>query len=60
MYETAPQVRKRYGGISDTTLWRWTREVSRGFPQPIYIGARRYFAVADLDAFERRSAKSVR
>jgi predicted DNA-binding transcriptional regulator AlpA len=34
-------VRQIAGGISDMTLWRWTRE--RGFPQPDATIARRKF-----------------
>lgn len=35
------QVKAICGGVSDMTLYRWARD--RGFPQPIYIGERKYW-----------------
>ena len=37
------------GGISDMTLWRWINE--RDFPQPVYIGNRRYWKESDVLAW---------
>lgn len=54
-YLTGPQVRARYG-ITEMTLWRWLRTDDLDFPQPIYVNRRRYFAEADLTAWERRQA----
>ena len=31
---TAVQVRARQGGISDMSLWRWTKDPNIAFPQP--------------------------
>lgn len=42
----AAQVRSLCGGISDMTLWRWIND--RDFPQPIYIGGRRYWKESDV------------
>ena len=55
-YLTAAQVRARYGGISDMTLFRWLRDPRLGFVKPILINNRRYFAEAELDEFDTRKA----
>jgi predicted DNA-binding transcriptional regulator AlpA len=34
------------GGISIMTLWRWAKQP--GFPQPIYIGRRRYWRESEI------------
>ena len=51
----AAQVRARYG-ISDMTLWRWETDQDLGFPQPMRINNRRYWRLAELQAFEIRQA----
>ena len=52
---TSKQCRARYGGISDTTLWRWTTDATLGFPKPVRIGLRKNFwSRAELDAFDAR------
>lgn len=53
---TAKQVRERFGGISDMSLWRWLDNEFIGFPAPIYISRRRFWREADIDAFEARHA----
>ena len=46
-------VKQLCGGISDMGLWRWLRD--QGFPQPQYIGNRRYWRAGDvLDWLENR------
>jgi hypothetical protein len=35
-FAPAPKVRRRYGDITDMTLWRWLRSENLGFPKPIY------------------------
>ncbi len=55
-YLTATQVRQRFGGISDMTLWRWMHDERVGFPRPVVISRRRYFRLADIDAFQERQA----
>jgi len=58
----ARAVRRRYGGRSETALWRWGRDPELGFPSPIYIGKYRYWRLGDLITWEtsrptnRRSA----
>jgi predicted DNA-binding transcriptional regulator AlpA len=45
------QVRKRYG-VTDQTLWRWLHDDKSKFPKPIRIQGRRYWRVAELQAWE--------
>ncbi len=52
----AALTRKRYG-ISDMTLWRWENDSALNFPQPIRINGRRYWRIADLQAFEARQSE---
>jgi predicted DNA-binding transcriptional regulator AlpA len=52
----APQVRRRYGNISDMALWRWLNDPELGFPQPVDIGGRRYFRLSQLQEFETQAA----
>ena len=54
-YLTAPQVRQRYGGISEMTLWRWVR--SGNFPKPRKINNRNYFDEAELDEHDDEDSK---
>lgn len=44
-------VRTRYG-VSDMSLWRWLRNEALGFPHPTVINKRRYWKLADLEAWE--------
>ena len=55
-YRSAPQVRARYSGISDMTLWRWLHDEELGFPQPIRINGRRFWTEEALTAWERSHA----
>ena len=48
--------RARYG-VSDMTIFRWLADPKLGFPQPIRINGRRYWRLADLQAFEARQAE---
>lgn len=47
----AAAVRDLCGDVSDMTLWRWLNDPSLNFPQPIYIGRRRYWREADVIAW---------
>lgn len=51
-------VRQFCGGISDMTLWRWLSDPKMGFPKPIVIQRRRYWRLADIEAWiaERATA----
>ncbi|MEY4965082.1 MAG: hypothetical protein RL274_665, partial [Pseudomonadota bacterium] len=35
VHHTSKQVRARYGGISDMTLYRWLKNPNIGFPKPL-------------------------
>jgi predicted DNA-binding transcriptional regulator AlpA len=52
-YVSAAQVRARYAGVSDMTLWRWLDNKNLGFPKPLYINRRRFWDESDLIAWER-------
>ncbi|WP_419828926.1 helix-turn-helix transcriptional regulator [Methylobacterium sp.] len=51
----AAQVMARYQ-VSDMTIFRWLADPKLGFPQPIRINGRRYWRLAELQAFEARQA----
>ena len=53
VYLKATQVRERYGGISDMTLWRWLRDKELGFPKPCRINRMRYWSDSELTEWER-------
>jgi predicted DNA-binding transcriptional regulator AlpA len=50
-YMPASAVRSRYR-ITDVTLFRWLRDPTLQFPQPIVINRRRLFRSGDLDAWD--------
>ena len=50
-YLPAGQVRARYG-VSDMSLWRWLRDKKLGFPHPLRINGRRFWKLAELEAWE--------
>jgi predicted DNA-binding transcriptional regulator AlpA len=53
---TVPQVRARYGGVTARTIDRWIADPKLGFPRPVMINTRRYFVLAEVEAFERARA----
>lgn len=59
-YLPARAVRARYG-VSDMSLWRWLRDEALGFPQPIRVNGRRFWQIAQLEAWEasRSQTKEV-
>ena len=44
-------VKSRMGDISSQTLWRYGRDLTLGFPKPIYICGVRYWEAKEIDAF---------
>jgi predicted DNA-binding transcriptional regulator AlpA len=52
-YLSAAQVRSRYGGISDMTLWRWLQDDELAFPEPEWIRRRRFWREDRLAAWDR-------
>jgi predicted DNA-binding transcriptional regulator AlpA len=60
VYITTRQLRDRYGGVSHMWIER-RMAADLGFPKPVYFGARRRFwALADLEAWERATAAKPR
>lgn len=53
VYLSRTQVRQRYGGVTRVTIYRWVKNETLGFPKPITISTRDYWALSDLEAFER-------
>ena len=51
---TTRQLRRRIGGVSEMTIWRYERDPKLGFPKPIRIKRRKYWRVRDVEAFEAR------
>lgn len=43
-------MRARCGDISEMTIHRWLR-TDGGFPQPVYIGTRRFWRESEIDAW---------
>ena len=52
VFLSAAQVRRRYGDVSDMTLWRWQNHPTMDFPTPTYFGRLRFWRIADLEAWE--------
>jgi hypothetical protein len=57
---TAPQVRTRYGNISNMTLWRWLHDPKLAFPQPMAIHNRRYWDEEELDSFDEERKRAAK
>ena len=53
-----PKVRKRWGNVSETSLWRWERDPAMNFPIPILIGHRKFYRLCDIEAFERSRVRT--
>lgn len=55
---TQPQLRLRYGNISDMTVWRWIK--AGRIPEPALFGNRNYYAEDELDEADRRAKADYR
>jgi predicted DNA-binding transcriptional regulator AlpA len=53
------QVKKRYGDVSDMTIWRWMNDKRVKFPRPISIQKRNYWRLGDLREFDARQAAAT-
>jgi len=49
-YLKTVEVRRRYGNIDRSTLWRW--ETEEGFPPAVKILGLKLWDIADLDAWD--------
>jgi hypothetical protein len=56
-YLTAPQLRKRYGDVSHMWLERRLQN-DPTFPRPHFFGRFRFFAVDEIEAWERTCARA--
>ena len=54
-YLTGAQVRARYGGVSSQWLWRRAHDQS-DFPRPLNVGARKFWALSKILAWEQSKA----
>jgi hypothetical protein len=54
-YATAAQLRERYGNRSEMWLTR-IMQSDTNFPRPIYIGRYRFWALDEVEAYERAVA----
>src|SRR5262245_55662563 len=52
VFATSGQVKNRYGGVSDMTLWRWSQDPEMKFPAPYYFGRIRHWKIAELDQWD--------
>ena len=52
-YVTRKTILERFGGISVMTLWRWEHDEKLGFPKPTRINRRKYYDLAEIEAWER-------
>jgi predicted DNA-binding transcriptional regulator AlpA len=53
-YLKTAQVRRRYGDISDMTIWRWLKDEELGFPRPLRIKRERFWKLSELTGWEQR------
>jgi predicted DNA-binding transcriptional regulator AlpA len=59
VFITSRQLRNRYGGVSH--MWIERRLVGDPeFPKPVYFGARRFWALLAIEAWERTRAANSR
>lgn len=45
--------------ISQMTLYRWTRDHRLNFPKPIWVNRRKYYDLAEIEAWERKRSAST-
>jgi predicted DNA-binding transcriptional regulator AlpA len=58
-YLTAGQVRDRFGGISDMTLWRWLNDERMAFPKPLVVRRRRLFREDEIARWTPPTAEAA-
>lgn len=52
MYLPTKKVLQRYG-ISAMSLWRWEHDPSLPFPAPMKVNRRKFYALEEIEAWER-------
>ena len=55
---TSKEVKDRFGGISDMTLRRWTKDTRVNFPAPVMIRGRKFYREDQLDAWSAENLQS--
>lgn len=45
------EVKARFGGVTDMTIYRWSHAKGSKFPAPIVIGRRKYWEEAAINDF---------
>ena len=58
-YLPRPKTAQRYG-VTERSIARWTEAPELGFPQPMEVNGRLFFAVDELEAWERSRAAAPR
>lgn len=48
---------RRYGIASKSTVYRWERDPDMGFPTPVFFGQRKFYDLAELEAWEARQPR---
>lgn len=51
-YITAADLRARFGGRSETWLWRLVNDNRANFPQPVIVRRYRYWRLSEIEAWE--------
>ena len=51
----APKTARRYD-VSNRTIVRWEQDPALGFPQPMHVNGRKFYALDELEAWERLRA----
>ena len=57
---TAAEVCRRLGSISRKTLWAWERRADLGFPDPVWVGKRKFFLEPEITAWAAGQAVGKR
>jgi len=55
-YIVRRKLRTRFGDISEMTLWRWEHDTRLAFPRAVTINGRKYYDLAEIEAWERARA----
>jgi predicted DNA-binding transcriptional regulator AlpA len=55
---SGPELRRRCGGVSDMTIWRWQHDPTLAFPKPLKIRRRNYFKEREVIAWLAAHAPS--
>lgn len=58
-YITRKKILERFGGISAMTLWRWEHDEKIAFPKATEINGRKYYDLAEIEAWERQQATNA-